>query len=305
MNNYNISFIVSTRNRLAYLKITLSKLLTELKEDEEIVVVDGNSSDGSKEYLQNLLDEGKIHQFVSEPDKNQAHGWNKALLLANGTVIKKIIDDDVFDYTSIRKCAAYMIAHPAIDVLISNDLSASIYDPKSITKNSRFTHFEEWAKGKKPSFTFGDVNMLIKRSALSYIGLYHTGYVMMDWEYALRISFLKANICYYTGYNALSVAHDGTITSNQIVEQIAEQSKRAHVFYSYKGDAADISLWSKFKIYVGKMLFAHKADHTRSKELSVDEKETAYKHFSEYLTTLNAIEDYHFIHSDSIEEKSN
>ncbi len=300
-----LSYIISTHNRLSLLKIIFPKLLTELKDDEEIVVVDGNSSDGSKEYLQNLLDEGKIHQFISEPDKNQAHGWNKALLLANGTVIKKIIDDDVFDYNSIRKCAAHMIAHPKIDVLISNDLSASIYNLQSVTKNSRLTHFEEWAKGKKPSFTFGDVNMLIKKSALSYIGLYHTGYVMMDWEYALRISFLKANICYYTGYNALSVAHEDTITSNQVVEQIVEQSKKAHVFYSYKGDASEISLWSKFKIYIGKKLFTHKAINTHSQKLSTMEREAAYKHFSDYLAKLNAKEDYHFIHSDSIEKERN
>ncbi|WP_295676193.1 glycosyltransferase, partial [uncultured Mucilaginibacter sp.] len=93
---FDISYIIATRNRLPLLKITLQKLIGELQPNEEIVVVDANSNDGAKEYLQKLFDEGKIHQFVSEPDRNQAHGWNKAILMAKGTLIKKIIDDDVF-----------------------------------------------------------------------------------------------------------------------------------------------------------------------------------------------------------------
>ena len=51
---FNLTYIVSTRNRLPFLKITLEKLISELRQDEEIVVVDGNSNDGSKEYLQTL-----------------------------------------------------------------------------------------------------------------------------------------------------------------------------------------------------------------------------------------------------------
>ena len=91
--NYSISYLISTRNRLPHLKITLAKLIAELQPDEEVVVVDGNSTDGAKEYLQQLFEQGKIHQFVSESDRNQAHGWNKAMLMANGTIIKKIIEN--------------------------------------------------------------------------------------------------------------------------------------------------------------------------------------------------------------------
>ncbi len=59
---FSLSYIIATRNRLPFLKITLGKLINELQQDEEIVVVDGNSSDGTKEYLKELFKEGKIHQ---------------------------------------------------------------------------------------------------------------------------------------------------------------------------------------------------------------------------------------------------
>jgi glycosyltransferase involved in cell wall biosynthesis len=253
-----LSYIIATYNRLPFLSITLEKLVNELQPDEEIVVVDGNSSDGSKAYLQLLFEEGKIHQFISEPDKNQAHAWNKAMLMAKGIIIKKIIDDDVFCYRAIRKCKDFMLANPGVDVIISNDLASNLYDHKNIQKNSRLPQFEKWKNGINPSFTFGDVHMLIRKSSLAYIGLYNTGYIMMDWEYSLRISYLQACIVYYTGYNALSVMHAQNVSSLKDMKLITEQGKRGAIFYEYKGDRQEISRWSKIKIQAGKWLKSKK-----------------------------------------------
>ena len=296
MDNYKISFIFSTRNRLEYLKITLAKLVAELHDQEEIVVVDGNSTDGSTAYLQGLLNEGKIHQLLSEPDKGQAHGWNKAMLMARGTIIKKIIDDDVFDYGAIRKCAAYMIDHPTIDVMISNDLTVALNNYKEIQSHSRLSHFDQWRKGLKPSFTFGDVHLLIRRTSLSYIGLYHTGYVMMDWEYALHISYLKANIAYYTGFNALSVYHDQSISALKDEKHITDQGDRAGIFYEYAGDRSEISTWSKIKIAIGKTI-----NKQSGKEMAahaptdIKEIATIYQYLQLQIEQINADGDFKFI----------
>ncbi len=63
--------------------------------------------------------------------------------------------------------------NPTADVLISNDLGSSLHDYKNIQKISRLPQFEKWDKGVTPSFTFGDVHMLIQKSSLAYIGLYN------------------------------------------------------------------------------------------------------------------------------------
>jgi glycosyltransferase involved in cell wall biosynthesis len=281
----NLSYIISTRNRLPFLKILMEKLVCQLLPDEEIVIIDGDSNDGTKEYLQQLFDEGKIHQFISEPDKNQAHGWNKALLLAKGTIIKKLIDDDVFCYDAIRECKEYMLINTGVDVMLSNDLGSNINNYKNIDQYSRFTQFEKWNNGQQPSFTFGDVHMLIRKSALSYIGLYNTFFTMMDWEYSLRISYLKANIAYYTGYNALSVSHPHNITSQKNLEKITQDGKKGEIFYDYAGDRSDISLWSKIKIGIGNRLFRENKiadDQPMTKDLEV-----IYTYYYDYINMLN------------------
>jgi glycosyltransferase involved in cell wall biosynthesis len=292
---FNLSYIIATRNRLPFLKTTLEKLIEELQSDEEIVVVDGDSTDGTKEYLQKLFDEGKIHQFVSGPDKNQAHAWNKAMLMAEGTIIKKIIDDDVFCYKAIRECKDYMLLNRAVDIVISEDLVSSLHDPKTIQKNSRLPQFEKWAKGVTPSFTFGDVHMLIRKSSLAYIGLYNTNYVMMDWEYSLRISYLKANIAYYTGYNALSVAHPQTVSSLKNSKLIGEQGKRGCVFYEYEGDGADINLWSKIKIGAGKRLKPVKTAGENQPGLPAMDINSIYNFYHNYIRELNGSADFEFL----------
>jgi glycosyltransferase involved in cell wall biosynthesis len=296
VGSINLSYIIATRNRLDFLQITLSRLLAQLQQDEEI---DGASTDGSKEYLQDLFEKGKIHQFISEPDQNQAHAWNKAMLMARGTLIKKIIDDDVFCYRSIGICKEYMLQNPRVDIVISNDLSSTIIQHKKISKHSRLPQFEKWQQGLAPSFSFGDVHMLIRRSSLAWIGLYNTSYVIMDWEYSLRISYLKANIIYYTGYNALSVWHPGTVTATINRSLINDQAKRAEVFYEYAGDKAEITNWSKLKIFVGKKLNydKNKPENAGNDAQQAVELGIAYDHFYAYLSKLNNTDNFIFIPS--------
>lgn len=258
-------------------------------------MVDGNSTDGSREYLQDLFQAGSIHQYLSESDKNQAHGWNKALLMAKGTIIKKIIDDDIFCYDAIRKCKNHMLQHADVDVVISNDLGCSLKNYKDVQKFSRLPQFEKWRSGATHTFTFGDVHMLIRRSVLANIGLYNTSFIMMDWEYSLRISQSKANICYYTGYNALSVTHPQTVSSLRNTQLITAQGKKAAIFYDYAGDASEISFWSKIKIFIGKSIYKDKAELDKGEDINPKDLPTIYNNLYNFINDLNRKEEGIFI----------
>jgi len=286
LSKINLSYIIATRNRFPFLKITLNELLAELQSDEEIVVVDGESTDGSKAYLQELFDAGKIHQFISEPDHNQAHAWNKAMMMAHGKIIKKIIDDDVFCYQAIRTCKEYMLKHHQVDVLISNDVSISLGQKAPVLYASRLPYYKQWLTGKVPSFTFGDVHMMIRKSALAYIGLYFPAYVMMDWEYSLRISYLQANIVYYTGYNALNVAHNESISANRNKQLTKDQGKRGEIFYEYAGDDANTSLWSKIKVFIGTKIYRSSTEDKPSEKIAVN-LDDIYGYYYQQLKEIN------------------
>ena len=60
-----LSYVTATKNKLPYIKIGLGKLIAAKKSDEEILVADGASTDGTAEYLAELKAAGKIDYFVS------------------------------------------------------------------------------------------------------------------------------------------------------------------------------------------------------------------------------------------------
>ena len=298
MDQYSLSYIIATRNRLPFLRILFNELLPQLKADEEIVVVDGNSTDGSVEYLEQLLKEKKIHQYKSEPDRNQAEAWNKGLLMARGTIIKKLIDDDVHDFKAIRKCCDFMLLNPEIDVCISDALECDLQTPEQITRASRLPWFMNWKAGNVRSFTFGDVYLLVRRSSLGFIGLYDTQFKMIDWEYSLRISFLGAKIAYYTGFNSLSVATPGNVTSTATKQQLQYEETIGKLKYSYAGDGFDISFYSRIKIAVGTLLAKGKSYKKRSAPAATIYPaglEEIYSTFYKKLSDYNADQNGNFV----------
>jgi len=297
---FDISYIIVTRNRLPFLKIMIEKLLIDLQPDEEIVVVDGDSKDGAKEYLQQLHSEGKIHQFVSEPDRNQAHGWNKGFLMARGTIIKKLIDDDVHDIHAIRKCRDFMLAHPEIDICISNTLETYLGNPAKAGIESRLPYYQQWKAGQVKTFTFGDVTTLIRRSSLSFIGLYDTQFKMIDWEYSLRCSYLNARIAYYTGYNALSVTTPGNVSSTATKELMKHEAAMGKAKYGYPGDGSDISAFSRIKIGIGKTYYKLSGKKGELNNIiALPEETKMQEYYSDYYKQLgekNKVGEWEFIY---------
>ncbi|MES2278847.1 MAG: glycosyltransferase [Bacteroidota bacterium] len=299
MKTYTLSYIIATRNRLPFLRIALEKLINALLPDEEIVVVDGNSTDGAQEYLQQLFQQGKIHQFVSEPDHNQAHGWNKALLLAKGTIIKKIIDDDVYNYPAIRACRDYMLNNPQTDICISNCLSTILLSPKNISEANRLDNYKKWKTGQVTCFTFSDISMLVRKSSLSFLGLYDTQFAMIDWEYALRCSYLKANIVYYTGYNSLGVTTPGNVTSKTNKARLKAEGRIGRQKYGYSGDRSDISIYSEIKIAIGNIVYYKRgnnlADIRQLETIPAEKLNHIYNDLYQYLENYNRASNAAFV----------
>ena len=231
--NYSLSYVLTTFNKLDFLKISIRSLLDSITRDEEIVVVDGGSSDGTFDFLLELFNEGKIQQFISEPDKGEAHGYNKGLLLAKGTLIKVITDDDVFNYSVIRKCRDFMLLHPEVDVMAGNTGDVRFSDKSSIYWNEDFyLDFEKWKAGKLNRFFFNGTCLMLRRTSLPLIGLADAATLLADMEYTLRITGI-ARLAWCSGLISVRVLNP---ESNNLVYKLRaeEDSKRLCKFYNYK-----------------------------------------------------------------------
>ena len=233
-----LSYVITTKNKLTYLKEVMPRLLEHVQSDEEIVVTDGASTDGSKEYLENLFQSGKIHQFISERDKCEAHGWNKAFLMARGELVKLITDDDVFYYPAIRECREFMLIHPEIDVLRGNIAVADTgnFNSQQITVvNEYMDAFVNWLNGSQKPFLICGISMMFRKDSLPLLGLFHTQTRMPDLEHSLRIATL-ANMAFYTKVIAIHLENPASITRAISPQEWKDEYERVTQFYSPPGN---------------------------------------------------------------------
>lgn len=77
-----ISIITIVLNNKEFLEYTIQSVSTQVFTNYEYIVIDGGSTDGTKELIKNS--KGKIDYWVSEPDRGIYDAMNKGAKLAKG-----------------------------------------------------------------------------------------------------------------------------------------------------------------------------------------------------------------------------
>lgn len=88
-----VSVITASWNALEGLKATAASVAEQSCRDVEHVIVDGGSTDGTREWLEGL---GGAVRWISEPDEGIADAFNKALKMARGEYVLALQADDTF-----------------------------------------------------------------------------------------------------------------------------------------------------------------------------------------------------------------
>lgn len=95
------SIITVAYNNASHLSRSLDSVLSQSFDDFEIIIVDGGSSDGTRELLKSRASE--IDYFVSEPDLGIYNALNKGIGYAAGQIIGIIHSDDMLSYGSLAR----------------------------------------------------------------------------------------------------------------------------------------------------------------------------------------------------------
>ena len=110
-----LSLVVCSYNQARYLRQALSSLVSqrEVSRDElELIVIDGGSTDGSVEIIREF--EPQLAYWVSEPDHGQTHALRKGFDRATGDVQGWLCSDDELEPDAARTVLDYFGAHPAV-----------------------------------------------------------------------------------------------------------------------------------------------------------------------------------------------
>lgn len=250
-----LSYLVVTRNKLPYLRGAMERLITQKKTEDEILVADGGSNDGTQEYLRELKESGKIDFFLSEPDHGIAHAFNKLTIEAKGLLTTFITDDDVYSYPDISACKSFMLNHPDIDIICSEGAILTNFtnldkDPLEIVRPLNYeVAYRKWTKEHTP-FAFCDLGCVFRRSSIPLLGLHNPSFQAPDTEYSFRVTASKAKIAWYTGYTYVNISNPQS-TSLVHMKKIKLASDRLNKFYLNKDE--DSFLVKKIKILRNKV----------------------------------------------------
>ena len=106
-----ISIVVPNFNQGRFLEACLTSILDQDYPDFEVVMVDGGSTDESREIIERYAD--RLTWWVIERDEGQADAINKGLRRCTGQVVNWVNADDRLTPGALRGIADAYLDHPA------------------------------------------------------------------------------------------------------------------------------------------------------------------------------------------------
>ena len=185
-----VSFIVNTKNRAGFLDEALGRARKLVTPDDELIVVDGASTDNTLEVVNRYQD--LIDIFISEPDISGSHALNKGILLANGKYIRPLADDDVTYPEAMEQVIKIMDENPDIDVLVcggeklKNNRLRMVYVPPGVQYGEDLE--------KSFNYTACGAGFVIRRLALAKVGYLVPVGLAADREFITQLISKKAKV---------------------------------------------------------------------------------------------------------------
>jgi len=214
-----ISIVIACYSAGATLAATLDSIVSQNRDDIEIIIVDGGSTDDTMAIVQKYGD--KIAWSVSEPDKGIYDAWNKGLRAARGNYISFVGADDVLLPDAIDAYVRQIALQPDAEYISSRVQYGEGRAARIIGRPWRWEQFNRY-------MTVAHVGSMHRRSLFDRLGPYNDSFrITGDYELLLRagpdlLTAYIPNITVRMGVDGISSGQ-----SNKVFCE-ADRAKRMH-----------------------------------------------------------------------------
>lgn len=182
----SISVVTAVYNRKGTVAQALDSILAQTHPDVEPLIVDGASTDGTRDVLERYR--SRIPNFVSEPDGGIYDALNKGILRAHGDVVGFLHADDLFANDTVLERIAATFDASGVDAVYGDLVYVDKGDPSRIVRYWKAGAFDR-AKLRQgwmpPHPTF-----YVRRSVYERLGLFDTRYrIAADYDSVVRFLF--------------------------------------------------------------------------------------------------------------------
>jgi GT2 family glycosyltransferase len=193
-----ITVITPSYNQGAYIEETILSILNQGYPNLQYIVVDGVSTDGTREVLERYRD--RIDHLIIEKDNGQTEAINKGLRLADGDLVAWLNSDDMYAPGALHAAAlrwmeggAEVVAgicaeHSDHELLIINKPCAGLGE---FSVEGLSGIFERWFRG----WYFYQPEVFFERALIEKVGLLdETLHYAMDGELWMRFASAGARL---------------------------------------------------------------------------------------------------------------
>jgi glycosyltransferase involved in cell wall biosynthesis len=194
-----ITIITVCYNRKATIENAIKSVLEQNYHNIEYIIIDGNSTDGTKEIIESYRD--RVSQYISEPDKGMYDAINKGLKLATGDVIGLMhSDDEFYDKNAIRRVAARFNYDSSIDGVYGDGVYVSNDKEERLVRNRIGGIFS--LKKVKEGWLPLHPTVYLKKDIIDKYGFYNLDFkIASDTEFLLRYLYkYKIKMSYINAY---------------------------------------------------------------------------------------------------------
>lgn len=228
-----ISIITVNYNNLAGLKKTVESVRSQTWQELEYIIIDGDSTDGSKDYLEQNT---KLFDYcVSEPDRGVYHAMNKGIAKATGEYLFFLNSGDHFYNNKVLEKNQHLIEN--YDLIYFN-MQVVGEHKQFIKEYPDSLSFAYFLKDSLPHPA-----IFINRNLFQKVGLFKDDFkIVADWKFFID-SVCRYNASYFHVDTTLTIFYlDGisSLLENRIIIDKEKQEVLQSNYAAYMQDLDDV-----------------------------------------------------------------
>jgi GT2 family glycosyltransferase len=223
-----VTIVTPSFNQAAYLEATIRSVLLQGYPALEYFVIDGGSTDGSREIIARYAP--YLDYCVSEPDRGQAHAINKGFERATGEIVAWINSDDYYTPSAVARVVAEFESDAKLQWVYGDCMLLSEPAGTLAAHPSQCFQFPASLRGASP---ICQPSAFFKRALLDQTGaLDETFRLALDYDLWLRA--IKHTRPLYLADTVLAVVTDHSVAKSrsQLGEVVFESTRAVERFFT-------------------------------------------------------------------------
>jgi len=234
-----VSVITVVLNNKDYVEASIRSVLAQTYSGIEHIIIDGGSTDGTVDVIRRC--NGKISQFINEPDNGIYDAMNKGIRLATGDIIGILNSDDFYADENAVSEVVKEFEKKKVDSVFADLVFIKRDNPNKIVRYYKSSNFspDKFRYGWMPAHP----TFFAKHSVYKQYGMFRTDYKLAS-DYELLTRFLgKYKISYSyiprvlikmrTGGVSTKSFKNNIIHNREIIRACAENGLETNFFRVY------------------------------------------------------------------------